>query len=565
MDMITEGLLAEFTKEFQIGSLPEDKQFEHFAGFVVLKRHYSETFDPGEIVVGDGGDLAIDAIGIVVNGILVTDTDSLDEIFESNPDYLDVTFVFVQAKRSSSFDGAQLGSFGYGVSEFFNPQTKEPRNARLLEFVEMMRRVYSKSAKFKRGNPSCLLYYVTTGKVTGDASLGNRVEKIKEELSGLEYFKEVEVTLIGASDILKLYNFSKNSISREFAFASRQDIPEIPGVNEAFVGFIPAQQYLPIICDNGEIIRSIFYDNVRDWQGYNDVNKEIGATLKSDRKRRFVLMNNGVTIIARNMTHTGSKFVIEDFQVVNGCQTSHVLFDHQNDLDGSVLVPLRLIWTQEEDVIEDIIHATNKQTEVTSEQFFALTDFARQLEAFFKTFPDGKKLYYERRSRQYDGLSVEKTRVVVQANAVRAFAGMFLGEPHNTVRSYKKLSERVGQDIFIKDHKQYPYYTSSYALYVLEFLFRNQKIDPKYKIARFQILFAVRLLANPDVMSPFNSHKMDKYCENICEHLWDQAKAEIIFANACKAIDAVAGATLDRDTVHTTSFTDNLAKHCAKI
>ncbi|HLI98452.1 MAG TPA: AIPR family protein, partial [Bradyrhizobium sp.] len=492
MDMITEGLLAEFTKEFQIGNLPEDKRFEHFAGFVVLKRHYSETFDPGDIVTGEGGDLTIDAIGVIVNGVLVNDTDVLDEIFESNPDYLDVTFVFVQAERSSSFDGAKLGSFGYGVSEFFNPSTKEPRNERIIEAVEVMRRIYNKSSKFKRGNPSCLLYYVTTGKVTGDASLGNRIDKIRGELTSLEYFKEVEVTLIGASDILKLYNFSKNSISREFIFGSRQDIPEIPGVKEAFVGFIPAQQYLPIICENNEIIRSIFYDNVRDWQGYNDVNEEISATLKSEKKRRFVLMNNGVTIIARNMTHTGSKFVIEDFQVVNGCQTSHVLFDHQSHLDESVLVPLRLIWTQEEDVIEDIIHATNKQTEVTSEQFFALTDFARQLEAFFKTFPDGRKLYYERRSRQYDGLSVEKTRVVVQTNAVRAFAGMFLGEPHNTVRSYKKLSERVGQDIFIRDHKLYPYYTSSYALYILEFLFRNQKIDAKYKIARFQILLAVR-------------------------------------------------------------------------
>src|SRR5262249_41640212 len=148
-----------------------------------------------------------------------------------------VTFVFIQAERSSSFDGAKLGSFGYGVSEFFNPETKEPRNQRILEAVELMRRIYNKSSKFKRGNPSCLLYYVTTGKVTGDASLGNRLQKIKEELSELEYFKEVEVTMIGASDILKLYNFSKNSISREFSFGSRQDIPEIPGVKEAFVGF----------------------------------------------------------------------------------------------------------------------------------------------------------------------------------------------------------------------------------------------------------------------------------------------------------------------------------------
>ena len=98
--------------------------------------------------------------------------------------------------------------------------------------------------------------------------------RIKDELGALEYFKEVEVTLIGAADILKLYNFSKNSISREFIFSSRQDIPEIPGVKEAFVGFIPALQYLPIICENEEIVRSIFYDNVRDWQGYNDVNND---------------------------------------------------------------------------------------------------------------------------------------------------------------------------------------------------------------------------------------------------------------------------------------------------
>jgi hypothetical protein len=57
MDMITEGLLAEFTKEFQIEGLPEDKRFEHFTGYVILKRHYSETFDPSEIVVGEGGTL----------------------------------------------------------------------------------------------------------------------------------------------------------------------------------------------------------------------------------------------------------------------------------------------------------------------------------------------------------------------------------------------------------------------------------------------------------------------------------------------------------------------------
>jgi hypothetical protein len=226
---------------------------------------------------------------------------------------------------------------------------------------------------------------------------------------------------------------------------------------------------------------------------------------------------------------------------------------------------LRLIWTQDEEVIEDIIHATNKQTEVTGEQFFAITTFARHLEAFFKNFPEGKRLYYERRSRQYDGLLVEKTRVVVQTNAVRAFAAMFLAEPHNTVRSYKKLSERVGNDIFVQAHKLYSYYTSAYALYLLEFLFRNQKIDSKYKVARFQIVLALRLIGNRGPTPQLTANAMDKYCETICENLWDSSKADALFDKAIKAIDVVSGSNLDRDTLHTLTLTEQLTQYCAKL
>src|SRR5262249_42925483 len=149
---------------------------------------------------------------------------------------------------------------------------------------------------------------------------------------------------------------------------------------------------------DGDIIKTIFYDNVRDWQTYNPVNSEIRETLDSAHKDRFVLMNNGITIIARTLRPTGNRFYIEDFQVVNGCQTSHVLADSREKADDSVMIPLRLIGTQDEDVIRSIIHATNRQTEVKREQFLAITDFAKKLELFFQSFPNGRKLFYERRS-----------------------------------------------------------------------------------------------------------------------------------------------------------------------
>ena len=262
-------------------------------------------------------------------------------------------------------------------------------------------------------------------------------------------------------------------------------------------------------------------------------------------------MNNGITmaIITRNMTHTQSRFHIEDFQIRQRlpdqstfCAIAGTIW---NDL---VHVPLRLIWTQDEDVIEDIIRATNKQTEIRADQFFAITEFGKQLEAYFQSMPEAQKLFYERRSRQYDRLPIEKTRIVIQTNAVRAFAAMFLQAPHSTIRTYKSLSDRVGKDIFVAGHKPDPYYTASYANYGLEFLWRNQRLDTKYKIARYQILLAFRLLVNPDALPPFNSAKIEAYCDPIKATLLDTQKAGENFVRAVGVIDEVAGNHLSATT-----------------
>lgn len=176
---------------------------------------------------------------------------------------------------------------------------------------------------------------------------------------------------------------------REFTFARRTLIPEIHGVNDAYIGFVPLPDFLSIVTDDdGELLSSIFYENVRDWQDYTaKVNDEIRETLQSDYKDRFVLMNNGITIIAHSLRALrGDRFQIEDFQVVNGCQTTHVLFDQREDANDDVQVPLRVIVTQNDDVIKSIIRGTNRQTKVEDDQFFALTDFAEQLEAYFQPF-----------------------------------------------------------------------------------------------------------------------------------------------------------------------------------
>ena len=227
------------------------------------------------------------------------------------------------------------------------------------------------------------------------------------------------------------------------------------------------------------------------------------------------------------------------------------------------MVPLRLIVTQDEDVINDIIRATNRQTEVKDEQFFALTEFPKQLEAFFNAFPIGHRLYYERRSRQYDSQAVEKTRVVTQANLTRAFAAMFLSDPHTVSRSYKTIRAKLGEEIFGRNHQTIPYYVAAFALYRLEYLFRSHKVDPKYKPARYHIVYAVRLLTCPDQLPQMNSNAMKAYCETITAALWDPSRSDEVFARAVTAIDQAAeGLGFSRDVIRTLPFTQRVMKAC---
>jgi hypothetical protein len=122
MDKVTEGFLTEFSTQFGVGGLPEKDRFEQLAAWLTIRRHYSDsTFVPSDLVTGSGGDTGIDAIAIIVNNNLVTDVDTIEDLLALNG-YLDVTFAFVQAERSSHFDSAKIGKLGFGVKDFFGEE-----------------------------------------------------------------------------------------------------------------------------------------------------------------------------------------------------------------------------------------------------------------------------------------------------------------------------------------------------------------------------------------------------------------------------------------------------------
>jgi len=564
MDRITKSLLEEFSGEAQISALPEDSRFEHFTSYLAIGRHLEDSFDTTDVVTGSGNDTGIDAIAVIVNGALVTDPEFVSELATTNG-HIDATFVFIQAERSSSFESSKIGQFGFGVVDFFKDRPTLPRNERVATASEIMAAVYEKSSRFTRGNPVCRLYYATTGRWIGDRVLEARREAVRDDLLSLNIFREVEFTPVGADTIQRFYNESKNTISRDFTFASKTVVPESPGVKEAYLGLLPISEFLTLLDDgNGTILKSIFYDNVRDWQHYNTVNSEIKLSLESPVHRsHFSLMNNGITIIAKTIRTTANKFHIEDYQIVNGCQTSHVLYDNKELLDDSVYVPVRLIATEDDEVTASIVKATNRQTEVREEQLIALSDFQKKLEAYFTTFPTQFQLFYERRSRQFSsGSGIEKTRIITPSNLIRAYASVFLEEPHRTTRAYGALLQQLGKTIFVPEDRLEPYYFAAYSQYRLEFLFRNGTVSSQLKPARYHILMAIRLLLHQGVMPRSNSHDMARLAERMTATLMDSGTSDSLISRAAAIVDSVVGGNFHRDHIRTQPFTEQVKAAC---
>lgn len=115
------------------------------------------------------------------------------------------------------------------------------------------------------------------------------------------------------------------------------------------------------------------------------------------------MLNNGITIVASSIKISGDNATIEDYQVVNGYQTSNILIENiesARNIDD-LIIPIRIIATKDENLKNRITKATNNQTAIKKEQLEALSTFQKALEEYYRTFSGDNALVYERRTGQY--------------------------------------------------------------------------------------------------------------------------------------------------------------------
>jgi AIPR protein len=557
LDLVTTNLVNTFRQQQGFpDTIDNPSLFEHFSNFCIASREYSDEFDVEDLSVAGGNDLQLDGVMLIVNGVLVDSVEEVDDLTKTNK-YLDAEFVFIQAKTGSDFSGAEISNMFYGVRDLFAPAPSLPRNDSLAAKELVIRHIYTKSALFRHGNPRLRLYYVTTGKWLNDDKLEARIQNEISTLEELNIFQSPPVfEPVDARRLQQLFNRAQNALTKTITFANRVTLPPIDGVQEAYLGYLPGPEYLAMITDeNDNLLRGLFYENVRDFQGANPVNKEIEETLRGQERGSFVLLNNGITVVSEDLGKTGDRFTVSGFQIVNGCQTSHVLFNNRDHVTDLVLLSVKLIVAPIDSLRNQVIKATNRQTMVKTEELSALTDFQKSLERYYDAVPPEHRLYYERRSQQFRASpGLEKIRIVNISNQIRTFAAMFLNRAHQASRYYGSLLKDIENTIFVEGHFPIAYYVSAYALFRIESFLRRGQIDNRYRPFKYHLLGIFRMLVAGPSMPLMVANRFERYCQPLRDVLWDDAQCLARIQQACDVLGQVLNQVYDRDKAKDSSI-----------
>lgn len=544
MDPVTKSFVTQYLELHDIESVKDSTDFEKYSAYTILKKEYGSDleFSIDDIVTNDDSK-GLDGVAIILNEkVVVTSIQEIDDVIETSKSFT-IDYVFIQSKIETGFSGLTFSNINRTIKDFFSERPQYVMTEKIKEAFELKKYLEYKYAQTKR-SPNLKVFYVTLGKWTGDKNLVADLNISKTDLENFGYFNEVWFEPVDKQSLEKFDRKIREAVNASFSFEKQFDLPVIEGVDNAFFGVVSFNDFRNLIVDDTGKIKNVFYDNVRDFLGDNDVNQKIKETLTDKQFDKFLILNNGVTVVAEEKRDLqGSKFTITNYQIVNGCQTSHVLFNNKA-IEGieNVKIPIRLIITKSEEIKSQITLATNRQSEITEEQLAAFSEFQKNLEQYYKSVQiNNIQLYYERRTGQYNSdLDIKKTKIVNIKNQIKAVASMFINKPHLVSGYYGKVYRSVSKEIFKRDDKLAIYLISSFSLFRLEHLIQKEKvIESRFNKARYHMLMVFRVItAGYEMPKYFNSSEMEKYCEKLIAVLNDDAKTIEKFNEVCKIMDA---------------------------
>lgn len=429
--LVVRGCIESFAEENEI-SLNSSELFEHFAIWQ-LNKNKSLTIDDVTDSITDGSnDGGIDAVLCFVNDEYLYSYEDIDD-----PKVLknaEVTIQIWQSKAESSFKELALEKLYSSLPTLLDLSQKSDQllkifNPKIVEKFSLLNNLI-KNTLIKGGTARFDIFYASLAENTKNLSnaFNYKKEQIKDSIKANNSFP-VEFHCISSEELLEAYR-SKINHRLTLAFLNS---PLFDKFNEGlgYVGFVKLTDYQKFLSDeNGKIRDEIFENNIRHFQGDVDVNKEIRKSITNEGKENFWWLNNGITIIAENPLQHGNDITIENVQIVNGLQSSFSIFHSEVNDNDKRSVLIKLIISQDKEVIDHIIKSTNSQNPVSAALLRATDPLQRNIETFFLN----NNFFYDRRKNYYKNQGKPTSKIFNIQNVAQSIYSILFLEPH-TARS----------------------------------------------------------------------------------------------------------------------------------
>lgn len=246
-------------------------------------------------------------------------------------------------------------------------------------------------------------FFVCSNKLPPTEALRKKFE------NALKPFRYVEFHYLDQEEIVnKLLERKYRRVDGQLTFIDRQYFERSDGGVKGLVATVAASDLVSLVADSADPTRineDAFNDNVRIYKKENRINQRILETALSESNYEFWYLNNGINIVCEECVYQPNsrspRVNLTDFQVVNGGQTTHALFEacQQNPAKlDFVLLLVRICETKRSNPIADkISETTNSQTPVTTRDLHANDRIQRKLEEEFRSLG----YFYERKANQF--------------------------------------------------------------------------------------------------------------------------------------------------------------------
>lgn len=555
MHRIVKAHLDSFVRSQALDAETEAAQFEKFATHSVISSRFPTTYELDDVTTGDGDD-GVDGIAIIVDEEIAVSLEDTQAIFRSNRRNHDVDIIFVQAKRSESFDLGDFLKFKESILRFATQSPYTCTDEVMKNAREIFDVIISEVPKIRNGKPSLTARFVTTGLYKKPEALEIARNDFVAQLNDLSLFADIDVKFVDRDELTELWVGTYSGTNASLDLFSQAALPTIAGIDEAYLAVVQASDFVEnlLVSTDGNLRTQVFEENVRSFLGMeNSVNQSISSTIRSDVASRFPVLNNGITIVSPDVKLQGNKIHLTNFQIVNGCQTSNVLFENRSHLKD-IMVNIKIVETQNEDVFSELVRATNSQSKVEDKQFLSLRPIIRKVEQYFNTFEGSEaRLYFERRDRQYVGQELPALRIFSVHNAAKCVSAMYCNRPELAARYPKTMYEELTDVIFHDDVKEIVFYAFCLTLYRFSLLVSNSTIPQNMKRFKWHILSIVRAKLSGKSLESLSSRGVERSAQGIIDVMSQHgAAATDVFTDAvriCQSLGAVSNDRLKRQAI----------------